>query len=781
MLLPIGHDSGTVRRQPWVTYALMLACVGLFLATNGDRSRIEAAYEERLRESVELLVESPWLEPPAALQPVLGPDWQAQRRELVALLAQAGREPDVVERAELQARLDGLVAEADALREAHPFLRLGLVPSAPRAAGWLGHMFLHAGWLHLLGNLLLLFLTAPFVEDRWGRPGFLAFYLVAGLAAAGLFVARFPGLEVPLVGASGAVAGCMGAFLVRFFRTRLRYFYWFGIFVGTFSAPAWLMLPIWFANELAMAKVSEAVAPLGGAGVAYWAHVGGFAFGALAAAAVRALRLEERFLDERLESKVTVVRTSPRVADAVAAEAEGRVDEAFGLLAQEVRRSPRDRDAAEALWRLAVDHGRVAEAAVPYLRAVRETVRAGDAAHAVGQWLEFSAHARSVPVEPDLLLRLAPLLAGADQPAAAREALERLLATPGIAASQALRAARVARDLDADLCVRAAHAARAARDAGPEERAQADALLAQLGGGPRASRATEPPALGALERAQIALEPDLGPPSGAGLFAGESPLAGHERPELDIDEATRHEPARGGDGERETAIEYEPTLPVLELQERETAVGLDDDDDGPGAAPRGLFDDDDDLDAVLGDADSFAAELRDEADEADAEPAPATEVWSEPVPAAAPSLRPLRVVEAAPLGLGDGVLSLDVAGRGKTRLRLERIEAVAVAAVRGLGREKPVLVVDLALGWKAGAGTPLQVIRMRGDRFDPRRLDPAAASPLAALRGLVAKLLDDAGAAALPDRRAALGEPRFADFADLASYEREVLLAAAAR
>ena len=128
-------------------------------------------------------------------------------------------------------------------------------------------MFLHGGWLHLFGNLLLLFLTGPFIEDRWGRPAFLAFYLAAGLAAAGLFVARFPELSLPLIGASGAIAGCMGAFLVRFFRTRMQYFYWFGIFVGTFSAPAWLMLPLWFGNELLMARVSEAVAPLGGSGV----------------------------------------------------------------------------------------------------------------------------------------------------------------------------------------------------------------------------------------------------------------------------------------------------------------------------------------------------------------------------------------------------------------------------------------------------------------------------------------------------------------------------------
>jgi membrane associated rhomboid family serine protease len=771
MLLPIGHDSGIVRRQPWVTYALMLACAGVFLATHGERGRIEAEHGARMREAVELLVEQPWLKPPPALQPYLGPDWQAQRRELIELVEKTRRGPDVVERAESQSRLDSLVAEAQALGKAHPFQRLGLVPSDPRAEGWLGHMFLHGGWLHLLGNLLLLFLTAPFVEDRWGRPAFLAFYLAAGFAAAGLFVARFPGLELPLVGASGAVAGCMGAFLVRFFRARLRYFYWFGIFVGTFSAPAWLMLPLWFANELAMARVSEAVAPLGGAGVAYWAHVGGFAFGALAAAAVRALKLEERFLEARLESKVTVARSSPRVAEAVAAEAEGRVDEAFELLAQELRQRPRDRDAAEALWQLAIDHGRVAEAAVPFLRALRETVRAGETDVAVRQWLEFAGHAGAVPVEPDLLLRLAPLLAAAEQTTAARDALERALATPGLAAAQALRATRIARDLDPDLCARAARVARAARDAGPEDRAQADEMLAQLGAAAPGGRSTRPPEPGALERARRALDLDLGPPSGASLFSGGAALADADGPDLDIEEATRHEPARGDVPERETAIDYEPTLPVLDLQERDTAVGFD--EDGP-AARRGLFDDP--LEEELDADGSFADELREGAREADA--GPATEMWSEPAGPAA--LRPLRVVEAAPLGLADGVLSLDVAGRGKTRLRLERIEAVAVAAVRGLGREKPVLVVDLALSWQAGAGAPLQVIRLRGDRFDPRRLDPAAASPLAALRGLVAKLIDGAGAAALPDRRAALGEPRFAEFADLASYEREVLCAESA-
>ena len=104
-----------------------------------------------------------------------------------------------------------------------------------------------------------------------------------------------------------------------------------------------------------------------------------------------------------------------------------------------------------------------------------------------------------------------------------------------------------------------------------------------------------------------------------------------------------------------------------------------------------------------------------------------------------------------------------------------------MAAVRGLGREKPVLVVDLVLNWKAGAGHKLQVLRLRGDRFDPRKLDPSATGALAALRGLVDAILAASQATPLPNPAAVRGEPSFAGFADLASYEREVLCAESPR
>jgi membrane associated rhomboid family serine protease len=778
MLLPIGHDSGKVRRHPWVTYALMAGCIAVFLVTDTQKGKIELQHNRRMSQALQHLGEHPYLQPPDALSELLGPELAEERRAAIERYQLAnGGLPDAMTRAEEQAELDSLVQEASELRAAHPFFRFGLVPGEPQAAGWLGHMFLHGGWLHLFGNLLLLFLTAPFIEDRWGRPAFAAFYLASGLAAAGLFAARFPDLAMPLVGASGAIAGCMGAFLVRFFRTRMRYFYWFGIFVGTFSAPAWLMLPLWFGNELLMAQVTEAVAPLGGAGVAYWAHVGGFLFGAAAAAAAKAMKLEERFLDARLERKVTVVESSPAVTAAVQAEAEGRIDEAFTLLGQELRKKPQDRAAAEALWHLAVEHRRVAEAAGPFLRALRETLRAGQNDAAVERWLEFSEHARDVAVEPDLALRIAPLLVSAGQGRAARDALARALDTPGLGASLALRAARLSRELDRELCARAARLALVAPGAGPEERAEAEHVLSQLGEPGPGERPTLPPDAASTEAAQRALGLSLGPPTaGRGLFGGDAlPEHGLDT-DLDLDEATRAEPARGGrrEPEADTAVapDFQPTQPAFELAQRDTAVENMAEGGEETYTPGGsLFDRE-----ALGDPSDSEVDFSAEALAREAVPAPEdgprTQVMPEPRP-----LRALSAVEAAPLALEEGALLLDVSGRGKSKLRLERVEAVAVAAVRGLGREKPVLVVDLVLNWRAGASARLHVLRLRGDRFDPRRLDPNASGALAALRGLVDTILAGSRAAALPDRSAVRGQPRFAEFADLAGYEREVLLA----
>ena len=139
------------------------------------------------------------------------------------------------------------------------------------------HMFLHGGWMHLLGNMWFLWMFGNNVEDAMGHGRFVVFYLLCGLAAAGLQVAADPAAAIPMVGASGAIGGVMGAYVMLYPRVNVHMLFWFGFFVTTFVIPAYWMLGYWFVVQM-IGGFSSLGAQ--GGGVAFWAHVGGFAAGA---------------------------------------------------------------------------------------------------------------------------------------------------------------------------------------------------------------------------------------------------------------------------------------------------------------------------------------------------------------------------------------------------------------------------------------------------------------------------------------------------------------------
>jgi membrane associated rhomboid family serine protease len=142
-------------------------------------------------------------------------------------------------------------------------------------------MFLHGGWAHLLGNGLFLWVFGNNVEDSMGRLRFVVFYLVCGLAAAVAQVIAAPASPVPMVGASGAISGVMGAYLVLYPHARVNMLFVFVIYVRVFAVPAWLVLLYWFGLQLlaALPELSRAQQAVEG-GVAVMAHVGGFVAGA---------------------------------------------------------------------------------------------------------------------------------------------------------------------------------------------------------------------------------------------------------------------------------------------------------------------------------------------------------------------------------------------------------------------------------------------------------------------------------------------------------------------
>jgi membrane associated rhomboid family serine protease len=402
VIIPIGHEDGTVRRAPWVTLGLIAVCFLVQVGVRFGGRDLERRLDGSFSAAVEYALAHPYLEIDAELIPA-GELAQVERSGFVAGRGYAAAE---------QAHLDRLTAAWRADLRRHPLWRGGLVPAEPRIVALFTHMFLHGGWLHLIGNMLVLYLAGPFLEDAWGRRLYAGFYVAAGLVAGGMYALLERHLHVPMVGASGAVAGVLGAFLLLRGRSRIRFAVVLG-FVATFTAPAWIMLPLWFLGELLDALAGD-VAAAGAGGVAYWAHVWGFLFGLAGAF----------FVQRRwpVEPDLLAIprRRDPRLDKARKLLDRGLYPGAWTLLAEAVERPNPDPEAIATFWGLAVHLGREDEARPAARELVRRRLRDGE-------WLEGAALLEQLlpqlaadPELPALLLRTADGVAAQDHDAAAR-------------------------------------------------------------------------------------------------------------------------------------------------------------------------------------------------------------------------------------------------------------------------------------------------------------------------------------------------------------------------
>lgn len=298
--LPIGHDQ-SIRRTPWVTAVLLALCVAVFFLQRAFAVSPEAIHRAMIHQHrcEEAVLERWFGEDPARTEP---PTDAEMEHLLVAVRAhQVGAgEPTV-------AALLAADAAVERLRAADPTLRFGYRPRDGLSLGFFTHAFLHGGLMHLIGNMVFLWLAGCTVEARWGPLPYLGTYLASLVGAAFAYRLVHPGGEVVLIGASGAIAGAMAAFFVSFLRARVKfaYFAWLFVYVrfGTFTLPALVVFPVWFLSQLAQTFLE---ATRDGGGVAYSAHVGGFVIGAAIAVVVRASGLEKRWVDDftRIEEEV---------------------------------------------------------------------------------------------------------------------------------------------------------------------------------------------------------------------------------------------------------------------------------------------------------------------------------------------------------------------------------------------------------------------------------------------------------------------------------------------
>ena len=249
MVIPV-HDVNPLRRTPWVTYLLLVANVVVLLLTPGTLP-VAASHAAM-----------------ACRQDAFYDRYGAIPHEMIT-----GRQLRHV-----PSGRSVLTRRGKACVIARPKYHKNPVLSVLEA------MFVHSGWLHLLGNMLFLLIFGNNVEDRFRRLPYLVFYLACGYVAAYGFAAVHPGSVEPLVGASGAISGVLGAYLALFPRARVWSLVPFLFFIPL-RIPAWLVLGLWFVIQWFYATGNAA----GGGAVAYVAHVFGFVAGLVVGLVVRAV------------------------------------------------------------------------------------------------------------------------------------------------------------------------------------------------------------------------------------------------------------------------------------------------------------------------------------------------------------------------------------------------------------------------------------------------------------------------------------------------------------
>lgn len=216
------------------------------------------------------------------------------------------------------------------------------------------YQFLHAGFFHLFFNMLFLWIVGCNLEERWGPVLFLALYLCGGSAAAFVQYAASSAHNIPLIGASGAVASIMGAFLIRHALIKIRVFYFYMLVsfrYGVFEAPAWIVLPLWLLQQLFWGLTTLQIKS---SSVGYWAHVGGFLFGIAVGLTIKFLKLANRWetIAERTDTALI-----DKQGKAYAAFGYGELDKAEKLFREILEANPVDLKSHQELLKIYEQNG----------------------------------------------------------------------------------------------------------------------------------------------------------------------------------------------------------------------------------------------------------------------------------------------------------------------------------------------------------------------------------------------------------------------------------------
>jgi len=363
MIFPYGQERNSVRVLPWVTIAIILVN---FFVHQYVISKNKELYPKVVDVGIEMIRyyrQHPYLILGIGDSKKENLNYTESQNKFLETFRKSykGKIPDKDTVIKEQKVLTSYVKKLYKIKQDSPYVKWGFTPSKKSLKTSITYMFIHGGWFHLLGNLFLLYLVGPYVEDVWGKTMYGVAYIIIGILSAYVFAMHYPDMIGPLIGASGAISGILGAFLVKFWNTRIKFFYWFWFVFGTFKAPAWLILPIWFVNELISAKSMDSIYKHGG-NVAHWAHIWGFVFGFLIAVILSLLKYEEKFVNKKYKKKFTYTNKAfLDYEEALKLKEEGKYEEAFLILINSAKSNSKSTDVIELLWIIGVELKRTDE------------------------------------------------------------------------------------------------------------------------------------------------------------------------------------------------------------------------------------------------------------------------------------------------------------------------------------------------------------------------------------------------------------------------------------
>ncbi|MDD3803503.1 MAG: rhomboid family intramembrane serine protease [bacterium] len=314
MIVPIGNTA-SIRRLPYATILLIFVLCAVFFAMQPSVRRGDAEFYRCYGEYINLV---------AVNMENKGMD----SFDSEALAAEM-KNPSVFEEDSLFNFISEAKRNFEKASKNHPFTKFGVSRNNISFVTLFTSMFIHSDVFHLIGNLWFLFLLGFNIEDIYGRINYLVFFILSGIFSSFLFVASASDPSISLIGASGAISGVMGAFLVKLYKTKIKFFYWFfpvKPLFGTFLIYAGFCLPLWF-----MQQIFESASNLT-SGIAFIAHIGGFLFGALTAMLLIATKIEERFISPKVEEASNLLGMNKEEQEGVEAYLEHEYTKALTLL-----------------------------------------------------------------------------------------------------------------------------------------------------------------------------------------------------------------------------------------------------------------------------------------------------------------------------------------------------------------------------------------------------------------------------------------------------------------